>query len=120
MKDLALVTGTHDIYLAGGDWVLVEGEAEVAQSTKIRILFIEAEWLFDYTLGLPWFDFMFTTTTSLEQKEQILKSVIQSTIGISQITDFVFGVDPINKGALVTFSATVDTGEEIAVEVVSP
>jgi hypothetical protein len=120
MKDLALGSGTHDLYLEGGDWVIIEEENEVAQSTEIRLLFIEAEWLFDYTLGVPWFDYMFATSSSLEQKEQILKSTIQNTIGISQITEFVFGVDPINKGALVTFSATVETGEEIDVTVVSP
>jgi hypothetical protein len=107
--DLQL-TPQHDLLIENGDLQLIDEGAEVVQATKIRILFIQTEWVFDYTLGVPWFDDMFNTTTSKLEKDKIIKDTILGTLGVREITEFNFGIDPVNRGALVQFSADTTFG----------
>lgn len=95
----------YDIAIENGDLVLVDGANEVAQSAGIRLLFIQGEWFFDYTKGVPWLDGMFSMATSYEQKAKILKDVIRNTPGVNRILTFTFGVDPVEHLAQVEFSA---------------
>lgn len=90
--DLALNAG-HDIFLEDGDLVLVTEGTEVAQSCKIRLLTVEAEWILDFQLGLPWFDKIMKINTSLAEKEGYIKNAILGTEGVRQIIDFVLGFD---------------------------
>ncbi len=95
----------YDLTLENGDLALVTEGDEVAQSAGIRLLFIQAEWFFDYTMGIPWLDNMFTMATSYEQKAKILKNTLSGTQGINRLLSFVFGVDPVLHEAQVDFSA---------------
>lgn len=108
-----LLNSNHDMYWDGKDFAIVSGLAEVAQAAKIRILFIQAEWVFDITKGLPWFDEMFSTAFSYERKRQWLLDTIAQTRGVKNIIEFKFDVDPINRGALVEFEALTDNGETL-------
>jgi len=96
---------TYNLAMSNGDLVLVDDGDEVAQSAGIRLLFIQAEWFFDYTQGIPWLDNMFSMATSYEQKQKILKDTILGTQGINRILSFVFGVDPVLHEAQVEFNA---------------
>jgi hypothetical protein len=107
--DIAL-DANHDIVIEPDDINLIQDEFEVLQSVKIRLLFIQTEWIFDYTRGVPWFDEMFDVATSKAQKEKNIKVAILNTQNVRQITEFNFGVDPVNKGALVEYSANTTYG----------
>lgn len=107
--DLKL-SDTYDLEIVEGDLTLVTEGDEVAQSTGIRLLFIQGEWYFDYTLGIPWFESMFTTVTSYEQKAKILKDTIRNTQGVNQILTFEFGVDPVAHRAEIEFDADTTFG----------
>ena len=100
----------YDLDIVNGDLALVTEGDEVVQSAGIRILFIQAEWFFDYTKGIPWQDNMFTMATSYEQKAKILKDTIRGTVGINQLLSFVFGVDAALHEAQVEFSADTAYG----------
>jgi hypothetical protein len=100
----------YDLDMVDGDLVLVTDGDEVAQSAGIRLLFIQAEWFFNYTLGIPWLDNMFTTATSYEQKSKILKDTIIGTQGINQILYFIFGIDPVLHEAQIEFAADTQYG----------
>ncbi len=110
MIDLALDTN-WDIGLTDRDLTLISGGQEIAQSAKLRLLFIQLEWVFDYTKGLPWFNGLFASDVSLEQKEQFFRSTILDTVGVLRLTKFVFGVDPDAKVATIQFSADTIDGE---------
>ena len=64
--------GNQDIVLTNGDITLVQDGLEVIQSFKIRMLHILAEWIFDETIGVDWFDEMFNPSTTKAQKEAIV------------------------------------------------
>ena len=100
----------YDLDIVDGDLVLVSGADEVAQSAGIRLLHIQAEWYYDYTLGIPWLDNMFTVATSYEQKTKIIKDTIMGTPGVNQILTFNFGIDPVLHEALIEFTADTDFG----------
>jgi len=100
----------YDLAIEDGDLVLVCDGAEVAQSAGIRLLFIQGEWFFDYTKGIPWLDGMFTMATSYEQKQKILKDTIRGTQHVNRILAFTFGIDPVALGATVEFAADTTFG----------
>jgi hypothetical protein len=83
----------HDIYLENGDLVLATDGEEVAQSCKIRLLTVEAEWILDFLLGLPWFDRIMRVNTSLAEKEGYIKNAIRETEGVREIISFEIGFD---------------------------
>lgn len=95
----------YDLDIVDGDLALVSGGPEVAQSAGIRLLFIQGEWFFDYTKGIPWMDNMFTMVTSYEQKQKILKDTLRGTQGVNRLLTFSFGLDPVTREARVEFSA---------------
>lgn len=95
----------YDLDIQNGDLVLVSDGDEVAQCAGIRLLTIQGEWFFDYTKGLPWFDNLLTTTTSYEQKVQLIKKAIRETPGVNRILTFSFGIDRENHKAEVEFEA---------------
>jgi hypothetical protein len=102
--DLKL-SATHDIIIQDGDLVLVTDGEEVAQSCKIRLLTIEAEWVLDFLLGVPWFDKVMKVSTSLNEKEGILKNVIRGTEGVLALVTFELGFDPVAHSMSVDFEA---------------
>jgi len=90
--DLKL-SAAHDICIENGDLVLVTDGAEVAQSCKIRLLTVEAEWILDFQIGLPWFDRIMKVSTSLAEKEGLIKNVIRDTEGVRSVVSFELGFD---------------------------
>lgn len=83
----------HDIYLENGDLVLVTEGEEVAQSCKIRLLTVEAEWILDFLIGEPWFDRILRINSSLAEKEGYIKNAIRGTEGVREIINFELGFD---------------------------
>lgn len=113
--DIKLTAG-HDLSITSGDIDLATEGTEVAQSVKIRLLFVESEWLLDYTLGVPWIDVIFSLQYDDTYKGLILRGTILDTDGIRYLKDFEFVVDPNNRGANVSFVAETDYAD-IVVEV---
>lgn len=109
MIDLKL-DDTYDLAIENGDLVLVTDGPEVAQHGTIILLHIQGEWFFNYTLGLPWFEKLFSTSTSYEQKATILKDAIRNTDGVNRLLGFEYGVDPVEHRAEVTFTCETDYG----------
>ena len=116
-NDLKL-NSDHDIPIEEGDLVIIKDAPEVTQSVKIRYLFIQGEWYFNYTKGVPWEDKMFTVATSYEQKRKILKDSLQNTENVNQIFVFSYGIEPTNRLAVVNYSADTTFGlvnEEVVI-----
>jgi len=101
---------TQDLVINNGDIGKVQDGNEVIQSFRIRCLHILGEWVFDYTLGMPWFTEMFATNVSELQKKANIQKVITETPGFRRLLRIEFAVDPIEKGAQIDFSADTDYG----------
>lgn len=98
------LTSAHDMKVTD-DFHLIEDRLEVLQSNKIRLLFIQTEWVFDFTLGIPWLTDMFDVQTPQNLKRKFLVGTIQNTQGTRALKAFEFNVDNINRGAYVSFEA---------------
>lgn len=105
-----LLDTDNDLFFDGKDFYLVKDSLEVVQSFAIRVRFIQTEWVFDFTVGVPWLSDMFATEVSYERKRQWLIETLQKTIGVKRINEFKFTLDPINRGALVEFRAVTVYG----------
>jgi hypothetical protein len=99
-----------DLDLVDGDLVLIEDRAEVIQSVKIRLLFMQLEWAFDFTLGVPWGNGMFDIRVPRIKKEAYLKDAITQTLGVRALTSFEFNIDREENGAFVAFTAETTYG----------
>jgi len=102
--DLKL-TESHDLEIVDGDLVLVTEGTEVAQSAKIHLLTLEGEWFLNYLIGLPWFDRILKISTSLEEKEALIKSAILAVDGVLGIASFELGFDPVSHQMSIEFEA---------------
>jgi hypothetical protein len=105
--------------IVDNDFVFISDAEEVAQAVKIALRFLLGEWKFDPARGLDWLGTMFSTQTSLEQKEAAVRSTILGVEGVSGLLAFQFAVDPINRGALITYTATTIYGI-ISGEIIAP
>lgn len=115
--DIAL-DSNDDLWFDGVNFGLVKGTLETVQSSKIRLRFIQTEWVYDFTIGIPWFDEMFDVQVPKERKQQILVSTLQNTVGVNKILQFAFDVDRENRGALIEYEIETIFGEtaQIGVE----
>lgn len=102
MKDLKLNIG-HDLNFDGLDFSWVEESPAVAQRIKIRLLTILAEYKWSYTVGVDWFDEIFSTEVPHTRKNGVIRTTISDTEGVSAIRTFEFGLDRNNKTARVSF-----------------
>lgn len=105
-----LLDEDNDLFFDGRDFQLVKEFLEVVQSASIRFRFIQTEWVYDFTMGIPWLSEMFATDISYERKRQWLVETLQKTIGVNKIKEFKFTIDPVNRGALVEFIANTIYG----------
>jgi len=103
--DLYLGGQSHDIETLDNDLLLIRDAPEVAQAVKIRLRFILGEWAFAFWLGVDLYGNLFNPATSIEQKEAELKNTILNTPGVESLLDFTFGVDPVERKAIVTYRA---------------
>jgi hypothetical protein len=103
-RDIDLTT-QGDIKIENGDLVISEETQTIANNVRIRLLTILAEWFYDYTVGLDWFDELFATSTTYDQKVSILKNEILKDPEITSITSFQFAIDPVARSGEVEFTA---------------
>jgi hypothetical protein len=108
--DLKLTEG-HDIEYIDGDFNVVTEGTEVAQSSKIYLLTVEAEWFLNYLIGMPWFDEIMKVKTSLEEKERLIKNEILTVDGLREIVSFELGFDPESHSMSVEYEADTEYGE---------
>jgi hypothetical protein len=103
-KDLKL-DNLHDLEIVNGDLALVSDGAEVAQSWKIRMLWLLGEWYYNVSLGMPWFTRMFKQTATPVAKRQYIIDCTMGTPGVRSITSIEQTVD----GSIGTLAMEIET-----------
>lgn len=111
MISLAL-NASNDIELdekTGAIRMVSDGD-EVCQNVRCRLLFYLGEWFLDTTVGVPYFQEIFTKPAEISLVESRLKNEILSTPGIASLDSFSTNFNAITRELRVSFSATTTYG----------
>ncbi len=112
--DVLLDDDTHDLLFVNGDLVM---DVDVAQATKINLLFVRGEWFLNIDLSVPNFEQFFVKAPRLNLLRSILRKTIEDTPGIDAVTSLDLVYDPRARTLAVAFEASTAEGE-IAVSTV--
>ena len=100
----------HDIIIGRGA-TRINGAPQVAQLVKCRLLTLLGEWKFDNTLGLPWFEGIFTKNVRPADIEAAIANIIRGTAGVQQLISI--NIDPNfrDRTLSISFIAISDYGD---------
>ena len=100
----------HDIIIGRGT-TRISGAAQVAQLVKCRLLTIFGEWKLDSSLGLPWFEAIFTKQVRPSDIEAAIANIIRGTAGVQQLISIDIDADYRARSLGISFTALSDYGD---------
>lgn len=100
----------HDIIIGRGT-TRISGAAQVAQLVKCRLLTIFGEWKLDNSLGLPWFEAIFTKQVRPSDIEAAIANIIRGTAGVQQLITIDIDADYRARSLGISFTALSDYGD---------
>lgn len=100
----------HDIIIGRGA-TRIDGAAQVAQLVKCRLLTLLGEWKQDTSLGLPWFDAIFTKQVRPSDIEAAIANIIRGTAGVQQLISVDINPDYRERFLTISFVAISDYGD---------
>lgn len=100
----------HDIIIGRGA-TRVGGAEQVAQLVKCRLITLLGEWQQDTSLGLPWFDAIFTKNVRPSDIQAAISNIIRTTNGVQQLLDIQIVPDFRTRKLTITFNAISDYGD---------
>uniref|UniRef100_A0AB39C6G1 Baseplate protein n=1 Tax=Staphylococcus phage Pel53 TaxID=3234048 RepID=A0AB39C6G1_9CAUD len=100
----------HDIIIGRGT-TRISGAAQVAQLVKCRLLTIFGEWKLDNSLGLPWFEAIFTKQVRPSDIEAAIANIIRGTTGVQQLISIEIDADYRARSLGISFTALSDYGD---------
>ena len=100
----------HDIIIGRGT-TRISGAAQVAQLVKCRLLTIFGEWKLDNSLGLPWFEAIFTKQVRPSDIEAAIANTIRGTTGVQQLISIDIDADYRARSLGISFTALSDYGD---------
>lgn len=100
---------THDIIIGRGA-TRVGGAQQVAQLCKCRLMTLLGEWKQDESLGLPWFEAIFTKQVRPADIQSAVASIIRSTNGVQQLISIDVDANFRTRELTISFTAISDYG----------
>lgn len=100
----------HDIIIGRGA-TRIDGAPQVAQLVKCRLLTLLGEWKQDTSLGLPWFEGIFSKNVRPADIQAALASIIRSTNGVQQLISLDVDADYRERNLTISFIAISDYGD---------
>lgn len=104
-----LLDSNHDIIIGRGA-SRIGGVYQVAQLVKCRLLTLMGEWKQDTSIGLPWFDAIFTKQVRASDIQAAVANIIRSTNGVQQLISVDIDADYRSRKLTIQFSAISDYG----------
>lgn len=101
------LTDSGDIDITGGTITLIDGKEAVRQHLTVRLNFFLGEWKYDQSLGVPWYSDILRKNPSFVVVNQILKNVILSTPGVTELISFSFNLATDTRVGTLEFKALV-------------
>lgn len=111
MRDF-LLDANNDIVISNRDLATVDDPDAIAQNVRQRLAMFTNEWFLNLGEGTPWFEDILIKGQRQFVVEDILKTRIRDTQGITDLTDFEL-VESGERAISVTFIATTATGVSI-------
>lgn len=93
-------TGIPDIYFVNGNLAMVEDARAVGQHVKQRLKTHAGEWDYDKKAGVPWLDQLLGRQYDSALAEDVVKTCIVQTDGVTMITKFSVSFDATTRGVL--------------------
>ena len=100
----------HDIIIGRGA-TRIGGAPQVAQLVKCRLLTLLGEWKQDTSLGLPWFEGIFSKNVRPADIQAALANIIRSTNGVQQLISLDVDADYRERNLTISFIAISDYGD---------
>lgn len=108
MKDILLNENWDmDISAQTGDISLVESPM---QEIRIRLLWFAKEWIFNKSLGFPYFEYVFTKNPDLMYIKALMKAEILAVEHVLSVPELTITVDRRTRKAMVRFVVKTDEG----------
>lgn len=104
------LTNSGDLAVIDGNLQTIEGDEEIAQLLKNRLLSFRGEWFLNLDLGLPYFEEILEKATSLAAIEGIYISTIIDTPGVRDVETFRLDFDPAIRQIDISFRARTSNG----------
>lgn len=99
----------HDIIIGRGA-TRVGGAEQIAQLVKCRLLTLLGEWKQDTSLGIPWFEGIFTKNVRPADIQLTIANIIRGTAGVQQLISIELDADYRARTLTITFTAISDYG----------
>lgn len=100
----------HDIIIGRGA-TRISGATQVAQLVKCRLLTLFGEWSLDDTIGLPWYESIFTKQVRVSDIESAVANIIRGTEGVQQLLSIDIDADFRTRQLNISFVAISDYGD---------
>ena len=99
----------HDIIIGRGA-TRIGGAEQIAQLVKCRLLALLGEWKQDTSLGIPWFEGIFTKNVRPADIQLTIANIIRGTAGVQQLISIELDADYRARTLTITFTAISDYG----------
>lgn len=99
----------HDIIIGRGA-TRIGGAGQIAQLVKCRLLTLLGEWKQDTSLGIPWFEGIFTKNVRPADIQLTIANIIRGTAGVQQLISIELDADYRARTLTITFTAISDYG----------
>lgn len=106
-------TSDGDLEIVNGRPTLVSGVQEKAQKIRNRLALSAGEWVFDRSVGTPWFGLILGKPFDEGVLSRLVQDVILSVPGVASVTEVRATFDGKTREASVTWRAFSDEGTEI-------
>lgn len=99
----------HDIIIGRGA-TRIGGAEQIAQLVKCRLLTLLGEWKQDTSLGIPWFEGIFTKNVRPADIQLTIANIIRGTAGVQQLISIELDANYRARTLTITFTAISDYG----------
>ena len=99
----------HDIIIGRGA-TRIGGAEQIAQLVKCRLLTLLGEWKQDTSLGIHWFEGIFTKNVRPADIQLTIANIIRGTAGVQQLISIELDADYRARTLTITFTAISDYG----------
>lgn len=90
------------------DLATISDGDQVVSHVNARLKTVLGENYYDTTIGIPWFEAMYTIATSYEQKAAILRQTIIRTPEVRKLNTFVYGINQSDRLSVVEYTGETD------------
>lgn len=105
-----MLDSNHDIIIGRGT-TRITGAPMVAQLCKCRLLTLLGEWKQDESLGLPWFDAIFSKRVRPSDIQAAVANILRNTNHVRQVISIDINADYRERALSISFVAISDFGD---------